>query len=934
MTGPERCSSDPSLFRYWGKADRSLEKGELWHPLVYHSLDVAAVGEGYLARNTSLRKRLTQFIGMPEKVWISWFRFFLALHDLGKFSFTFQELRPEILRLCRQDPGLNAESKYSLHHSSMGYLLWREALRGMALRESWCGEDAEGDMREILDVWMALSSGHHGQPPDNSDPQYPNSPLRMARYFTAADRQSAEAFVRCVLVQLPPLPLPVTGLEPALLDRMQKASWVLAGIAVLCDWLGSNTRFFTYCTESMPLEKYFESHARRAAEKVLDETGLIPLEISSATGFHALFPSQGKRVPTPLQTAVQQVEVPEGPGLFFLEDLTGSGKTEAALLLGHRLMKAGAANGLVLALPTMATANAMHGRISECYRKLFEEGSNPSISLAHSASGYRLDPGRSDLPAGPQSSSQYSDSDLDASAYCNAWIAEGRKRALLADVGVCTVDQALLSVLPSRHQSLRLLGLSRKVLILDEVHAYDRYMNTLIETLLEFHAGLGGSAILLSATLPGRARRAFSKAFHRGLEAQTAPTQELPTVEPWPPFPLMTSVHGAAYTETTVAATPRVSRQVQVRFIPDVQQAITFLKGFLKRGNCVCWIRNTVTDAIDGYELLKGEITGVEISLFHARFALGDRLDIEQQILDSAGPRSIAAKRKSRIVVATQVVEQSLDLDFDEILIDLAPMDLMLQRAGRLRRHARDAQGNPIEGEDARGPITVHLLSPEPIPNPQADWYSSFFRGAAFVYPNHAQLWLTARKLEEKGGWSVPGDSREMIESVFGENVQAPEGLAASDEKSEGVGKAERSAARMNALNFGRGYQKDEHWSEDTLAPTRLGKPTIQVILARWDGSNLAPWREGEDWHAGELRIQAGPFETETEDEGAEWTEARKLWIERRPDLKYRLIVGMTEAGERQWMGSLPGKGGLRVKVRYSREMGFRLMKGEDDVLE
>lgn len=393
-------------------------------------------------------------------------------------------------------------------------------------------------------------------------------------------------------------------------------------------------------------------------------------------------------------------------------------------------------------------------------------------------------------------------------------------------------------------------------------------------------------------------------------------------------------MHGTTCTETPVDATPRVSRQVQVKFITNVLQAVELLKDFLAQGKCVCWIRNTVTDAIDGYELVKGGIPGADVTLFHARFALGDRLDIEKKVLESVGPRSMEGQRRSRIVVATQVVEQSLDLDFDEMLIDLAPMDLVLQRAGRLRRHARDAQGNPFGREDLRGPITLHLLSPEPIPDPRTDWYSSFFRGAAFVYPNHAQLWLTARKLVEKGGWSLPADSRELMESVFGGNALVPEGLAASEEKSDGIGKAERSAARMNALCFAQGYKKDEHWSEDTLAPTRLGKPTIQVVLTRWDGLKLSPWREGEDWHAGELRIQAGPFETETEDEGAEWAEARKLLIERRPDLKYCLIVGMTEANEHQWVGSLPGKGGVRVKIRYSREMGFRLMKEDEDVLE
>ena len=191
-------------------------------------------------------------------------------------------------------------------------------------------------------------------------------------------------------------------------------------------------------------------------------------------------------------------------------------------MLAHRLMVACRADGLYIALPTMATANAMFDRLSAACGSLFMAGANPSIALVHGARdfhGFRSAVLRADRNEAPYSEApgQVEESDTTASTACAAWIADDRRRSFLADVGAGTVDQALLSVLPSRHQSLRLLGLMRRVLVLDEVHAYDAYMQREIETLLEFQAGLGGSAILLSATLPLAVRERLADAFSNGL---------------------------------------------------------------------------------------------------------------------------------------------------------------------------------------------------------------------------------------------------------------------------------------------------------------------------------------------------------------------------------------------------------------------------------
>jgi len=254
-------------------------------------------------------------------------------------------------------------------------------------------------------------------------------------------------------------------------------------------------------------------HAGRQAVLALDASGTTPAASAAALPFTGLFPSIA--APSPLQRWAASVPLPAGPQIHLLEDVTGAGKTEAALMLTHRLMADGHADGFFIALPTMATANAMYGRIADSYVRLF---ANPaSLVLAHGQSFLVDGFANSVLPDGaPEGDPRQLDET--ASARCTAWLADHSKRALLSPAGVGTIDQALLAVLHSKHQSLRLLGLSHKVLVIDEVHACDVYMQGVLEVLLTFHARAGGSAILLSATLPQRMKQGLLKAFAKGLE--------------------------------------------------------------------------------------------------------------------------------------------------------------------------------------------------------------------------------------------------------------------------------------------------------------------------------------------------------------------------------------------------------------------------------
>ena len=452
----------------------------------------------------------------------------------------------------------------------------------------------------------------------------------------------------------------------------------------------------------------------------------------------------------------------------------------------------------------MATANAMFDRLAAAYRQLFATDALPSIALAHGArdmhDGFRsavLAAGR-DEAAYSQTGNQEEESETTASAACAAWIADDRRRAFLADAGAGTVDQALLSILPSRHQSLRLLGLMRRVLILDEVHAYDAYMQREIERLLEFQAGLGGSAILLSATLPLSVRKRLADAFWKGLGNEPAAH---PLDGGSMDYPLATVCGPRVRTSAKVAGQPGRGRRLPVRFLGTTEEALTAVEGPARNGRAVLYIRNTVDDALEAQAALTAR--GLDADAFHARFALVDRLRIEKRVVAAFGKRStpkdrIGEDQNGKVLIATQVVEQSLDLDFDALVTDLAPIDLLIQRAGRLWRHHRP-------GRTGRPELLV--VGPEPVADADEEWFSRAFPRAAYVYKDHARLWLTAKALSDAGSIESPDGLRALIEKVYGDGVETgvPEALRGHFFDAEGRAGAEKGVANTNVLDLDQG---------------------------------------------------------------------------------------------------------------------------------
>ncbi len=568
---------DESYYSYWGKADKDAPTNK-YHLLPYHCLDVAAVGWILIDPEKSLCKALARSIGVAPAWLHDFFCFCLAIHDLGKFSRAFQGLQPDLSpNLVKSNPRMS----YIERHDSLGFWLWRDNL----CKQVELSNPASNSWLSKIEPWVEIVTGHHGMPPKKSGG-------RVANSFEQEDEKSACHFIRDVYNLFLSKFNHNLLLNKNLKKRLKMVSWQLAGIAVLADWLGSNS-VFDYYSEPMDLEIYWENLALPSAEKAVQ---LMPEQpnVSKFQDIADLFPFINQ--PTPLQDHATNEPLSDGPQLYILEDVTGAGKTEAALVLAHRLLSKDLANGLYVALPTMATANAMYDRLGSVYRRLYDMKSTPSLVLAHGARNL------SDafiesvfIPKNRTEEMIYADNhgeeeDLSATAYCNAWLADNRKKALLADVGVGTLDQALLAVLPARHQSLRMLGLGKKVLLVDEVHAYDSYMQRLLDALLEAHARQGGSVILLSATLPKKMRQKLVDAYYRGIGSDT---QKIGSIA----YPLASHASIKGLFEKNIDTRKEVKRTILVQRLEKEEAVIRQIQQAVSKGQCVCWIRNTVKAA-------------------------------------------------------------------------------------------------------------------------------------------------------------------------------------------------------------------------------------------------------------------------------------------------------------------------------------------------
>lgn len=911
------------IFEYWGKAQPGSTSSRLWHPLAYHSLDVAASGEAILEARPRLLAQISHSACISETIGRNWLLFLLALHDLGKFADCFQRLVPERWAAVNRDEWeAKGSGPHAVRHGTAGAVLWNDAVRD-ALH--W-----DSDARESFEKWLMPVFGHHGKPLAEDTGRRAKDIATKKAAGDAVDYAIAAS--RLLLGDGETL-----DSDSIQENGMRTSNWLVAGFAVMADWIGSNQDWFPYADPDLSLEDYWES-ARKKAAAAVEKAGLIQPALVCSYGLKEALNDENAEA-TPLQSWAASIELPrQGPSLAFLEDLTGSGKTEAALILSHRLIAAGKASGLYWALPTQATANALYRRLSKSYRRLFADGHIPSLALAHASTDLQKDYQASIFKEGLTAAENFAERDYaasdegTASAQCAEWLASDRRRSLLADIGVGTVDQALLAALPVKFQALRLVALSDRILVVDEAHSYDAYTTRLLKQLLTFQAALGGSAVVLSATLTSRTKNELLTAFATGagwVNQNWCEKAESATDD----FPLA-SLLGApenkgacAPHETTLTPMRGTRRDLKVKRLDDAQAAVSSLVAHARAGRCAVWIRNTVQDAIDGAEALAKAASELAPRLFHARFTLADRAAIEKQVLEWFGKDSNAEMRApgglGRIVVTTQVVEQSLDLDFDAMICDLAPIDLIIQRAGRLHRH--DHRGlRP-------GPV-LEIVSPAPVDNPAANWYAALFPRASFVYPHTGHLWHTMKLLEDEGALRLASrNPRALLHAVFGGDYPAAFEKAASEWDGKGLG--DKAAAAGRVLDPAKGYcDQQRGFYDEAQSPTRLGDDARVVRLAKWRDGTLVPWAEGDGdggearaWRMSEIQLRAfkaqtrGPYPPEIEQAAAAIEGA---WLGRAQTALLLPLIPRAEG----WAGSLADKNGRPIPIQYDALRGLRFL--------
>jgi len=806
------------LWKLWGKTRKDAERQVIGtHPLIGHMVDVAEVIGVLWERCLGLHwhQHACSALGCDSETARQTIMFWAALHDLGKASPSFQR-RYQPARSLLEDEGLSFVQHYSKDTAYHG-LISAWALEPLLQQRFGLSRPLARDLAKAL-------GGHHGSWPT------PGATGRLTSDDTgdaAWDAVRGEIYTVLHTLYSPP------AIHKPTADRMERQALVtlLGGLVSVADWIGSMEEYFGGVDAQSPGAYALQAQAiaRRAVGDLQWDAWQPPQEPAP---FNQLFPFS----PRPEQQAIIDLAPAlDGPSLVLVEAPTGCGKTEAALYLADQWAHRLGQRGLYVAMPTMATSNAMYGRVVQMLDRRYGAG-QVSPLLIHSQSRWTN-------PSPRVHTESERDDNLLTDAENMGWFLP-RKRSLLAPFGVGTVDQTLLSVLLTRHFFVRLFGLAHKTIIFDEVHAYDTYMSTLFARLLKWLRADGCSVVMLSATLPDSTRRAFMAAYGAG--QSTAPGQA--QAAPLTPYPSVTWVSGA---KSGCMPLPVVeAREIELRWHPRDDDALAAtLRQALAEGGCAAVLCNTVRRAQDVYLALQEAaiVPQQDLTLFHARYPHAWREEIEQKVLSRYDQNSTPGTRRG-IVVATQVIEQSLDLDFDLMVSDLAPIDLILQRAGRLHRHAQ--RERPPRLSNPRM-LLIEPESAESLP----EWGSD-----AYVYEPYVLLrtWLA---LQERTRLALPSETQMLIEAVYGDEEGTASGpLAKALAKArEAWEKHRREHSQIAAkklvlppddedlmIQANPDYAEDAPQVHESMqALTRLGEPSITLVCLHETPRGLALESEG-----------------------------------------------------------------------------------------
>lgn len=599
----------------------------------------------------------------------------------------------------------------------------------------------------------------------------------------------------------------------------KKTEVLLSGLLIMSDWIASNQENFGLLEADVVLaeNEYPKSRCLDAFERLnLPEPGEFDEERIFEEGFRERF---GFSMNGIQKDVIHIVENCGEPGLFILEAPMGKGKTEAALAAMEILAAKCGKTGLFFGLPTQATANGIFERVVQ-WAEMQSNDAVHGICLVHGNAEFQ--PVFAELK---NERMLQTDIDGESGLVANGFFS-GSKMSLLTDFVVATVDRLLMSALKKKHVMLLHLGLSQKVVIVDECHAYDAYMNRYLDTALAWLHEYNVPVILLSATLPRDRRKELIKAYLN----QKNGTFELPETD----YPRLTYTDGG---NVLTQSMPQESAEKAVKITrSDEEAAVERIASAVGSGACVGIICNTVVRAQHFAERIRN-VDGAQVILYHAQYIIPDRMEREETLKKYIGKNSTAEMREGVVVAGTQVLEQSLDIDFDILVTDLCPMDLLLQRIGRLQRHPR---GHRPQGYETAECIVLGTEEPD---------------GASErIYTR----WLLLRTRKLLPAYiSVPGDIDPLVYETYRE--AEPEGAEEEAALKEYQDLIEEK--RQRARGFLMAPPRESRWGSDlhdwlrnsagdnensALATVRDGTFSIEVlVLVQYaDGMlGMLPWQ-------------------------------------------------------------------------------------------
>jgi CRISPR-associated endonuclease/helicase Cas3 len=751
----------PAALSIWAK---SGDDGQLGQGLLAHMLDVAAVAESILHREPSATMDWAAKQLQVERTelarWIAWL---VGQHDLGKATVGFQAKWPK---------GRQADEEAGLTFPARLLLADRHDLSSAVL------------LSERLSVELAGAvAAHHGF-------HFESLAVRRARLIGEPPPwvQARKTISKVYDQTLQPLKN-----KPARVASLSVLNW-LAGLTSIADWIGSNATWFPLGIR----DRTFTGHHSRAlelADQALDVIGwprqhyLLADPQLDVTTLMARMTGLRSIQPRPLQQAADELlRTCSAPALLIVEAPMGEGKTELAFLAHLRLQARLGHRGLFIGLPTQATGNAMFDR-ALAFLRAFHADQTLDLQLAHGAAA--LDDRMVELRGIHGGNLGRSDA-----VQCSEWFAQ-KRRALISPYGVGTIDQALYATLNVKHHFVRLWGLSNRVVVLDEVHAYDSYTGGLIEALLRWLKALGCSVILMSATLPTSRRRALLKAWD-------VDDRSLPDL----PYPRVMLASDGKVDGRHCSSRPLAP--IQLSGIPECLDDIaTLALDELAGDGCIAIIVNTVDRAQQLYRTLRPKIGAeVPVLLFHARFTSEDRARQEREVLRLFGK---AGERPQRaLLIATQVAEQSLDIDFDLLISDLAPVDLLLQRAGRLHRHERSRPAaHTVPRLIVSGLLAAGL--PDLKRTGWASVYDPYTLGRSWAFASRESF------------WNLPQDIDRLVQLVYADETDLPADIdSVSRDYIDGEAWGEHRAEEQQMSQFAANAAIDAHAE---LQNAYAGKP-------------------------------------------------------------------------------------------------------------